>query len=484
MESQNPWANATDDIFGNSVQPEFEETQKPAPKQKKTKKGGKGKRGKSRGHDKAEVGDKQVDLEMNDATPEPVSTPAPARDDIENQKKAKQAKATTDVEMVADLEEQKTKDAPKSKVVRTGKSSNVISSEAGFTGSPETWFDNKQFKKGLIADFTHKEGGDYYFESYSNFYIHEEMLKDKVRTNSYKNAIEGNPEAFKDKVVLDIGCGTGVLSIFAARAGAKHVYGIDNADIVHYAREIVKVNNFSDQITIIQGKVEELELPVDKVDIIISEWMGYFLIYESMMDTVLFARDKWLRPGGLILPDKCIMKVAAIEDEVYKNKKLHFWDNVYGIDMTCLSSASFVEPIVDTVDDQCIVSTVDSFIEFDLNTVKVKDLEFTVPYTLKAKRDDAIHGIVTWFDIVFGGMKNEIRFSTGPFAEYTHWKQTVFYFDGSYDVGKGDELKGSIACRKSDENPRACDIKVSYHYVPPADCGVKGHSQTVQYKLR
>jgi hypothetical protein len=177
--------------------------------------------------------------------------------------------------------------------------------EEGFTGPPETWFDDVAFKKDLIADFTHKEGGDYYYESYSNFYIHEEMLKDKVRTESYRNAIEGNPDAFKDKVVLDIGCGTGVLSIFAARAGAKHVYGIDNADIVHYARHIVKVNEFEDKITIIQGKVEEIELPVEKVDIIISEWMGYFLLYESMLDTVLYARDKWLvKKGGLILPDK------------------------------------------------------------------------------------------------------------------------------------------------------------------------------------
>ena len=210
--------------------------------------------------------------------------------------------------------------------------------EEGFMGGPEGWFDNDEFKKGLVADFTHKEGGDYYFESYSNFYIHEEMLKDKVRTESYKSAIENNPESFKGKVVLDIGWGTGVLSIFAARAGAKHVYGIDNADIVHYAREIVKVNGFSDRITIIKGKVEEIELPVEKVDIIISEWMGYFLLFESMMDTVLFARDKWLNKGGLILPDKCTMHIAAIEDEDYKTKKLWFWDNVYGINKILLNN--------------------------------------------------------------------------------------------------------------------------------------------------
>lgn len=67
----------------------------------------------------------------------------------------------------------------------------------------------------------------------------------------------------------------------------------------------------------INGKVEDVELPVDKVDTIISEWMGYFLIYESMLDTVLFARDKWLRQNGMLFPDKAAMFIAGIEDEQY-----------------------------------------------------------------------------------------------------------------------------------------------------------------------
>ena len=68
---------------------------------------------------------------------------------------------------------------------------------------------------------------DYYFNSYSSYYIHEEMLKDKVRTGAYQKAILENSELFKDKIVLDIGSGTGILSFFAAQAGAKHVYGIE-----------------------------------------------------------------------------------------------------------------------------------------------------------------------------------------------------------------------------------------------------------------
>lgn len=181
------------------------------------------------------------------------------------------------------------------------KANNIMqTSEKGFTGNPENWFCDNEFNSKLSVDFVNKGNKDYYFNSYSSFYIHEDMIKDTVRTESYRKAIEGNPEAFKDKVVLDIGCGTGILSIFAARAGAKHVYGLEFADIADYAKVIVNKNNLSDKITIIKSKVEEAVLPVDKVDIIISEWMGYFLLYESMLDTVLYARDKWLVKDGLV----------------------------------------------------------------------------------------------------------------------------------------------------------------------------------------
>jgi protein arginine N-methyltransferase 1 len=106
------------------------------------------------------------------------------------------------------------------------------------------------------------------------------------------------------------------------RAGAKHVIGVDMSTIIDKAREIVERNGMSDKITLLQGKMEEVKLPFDKVDIIISEWMGYFLLYESMLDTVLYARDKYLVKDGLIFPDKATIYVAGIEDGEYKEEKI------------------------------------------------------------------------------------------------------------------------------------------------------------------
>lgn len=111
---------------------------------------------------------------------------------------------------------------------------------------------------------------------------------------------------------------------FAVKAGAKHVIGVDMSTIIHKAREIVAANGMSDKITLLQGKMEEVELPFPEVDIIISEWMGYFLLYESMLDTVLYARDRYLRKDGkgLIFPDKATIFMAGIEDGEYKDEKI------------------------------------------------------------------------------------------------------------------------------------------------------------------
>lgn len=88
--------------------------------------------------------------------------------------------------------------------------------------------------------------GDYYSDSYAHFGIHEEMLKDTVRTLTYRNSMLDNKHLFRDKVVLDVGCGTGILCMFAAKAGAKKVIGVDMSNIIDQAKKIIHANGFSD----------------------------------------------------------------------------------------------------------------------------------------------------------------------------------------------------------------------------------------------
>jgi len=332
----------------------------------------------------------------------------------------------------------------------------------------------------MLNDFGDRSKHDYYFGSYSSFHIHEEMLKDTVRTRTYQRAIMDNPADFKDKIVLDIGCGTGILSIFAARAGAKHVYAIEFAEIAIFAREIIKKNGLEDKITVLKGKMEELVLPVPQVDIIISEWMGYFLLYESMLDSVLWARDKYLVPGGKMLPDRAQLYVAAIEDGQYKHQKKTFWNDVYGVDMSCLTPTVMKEPLVDTVDSQMIMSEPCKILDLDLTTCKTSDVNFTAEYSLRMKYTDRVHGMVAWFDTPFANLQRPVMLSTSPYKKYTHWKQTVFYMEEDMDVREGEVISGSVACRQSTANFRELDVKISYHYDAPA-----GHkSCTNLYKIK
>jgi protein arginine N-methyltransferase 1 len=294
------------------------------------------------------------------------------------------------------------------------------------------------------------------------------------------NSILRNEQIFKDKIVLDVGCGTGILSLFAAKAGAAHVYGIDMSAIAESAQQIVKDNGYQDRVTIIRGKVEDVVLPVEKVDIIISEWMGYFLLYESMLDTVLFARDKWLVPDGLIFPDSCSLHLLAIEDGEYRHEKIDWWQNVYGFNMECIGKTALVEPLVDIVSPDQVCTQPCLLKTFDLKTMKKEDATFSADFKLPVMRNDYVHALVAYFDCDFNDSHKPMSFSTSPRCRSTHWKQTVFYLKDTLTVNMGEAITGHLTCAPNAKNPRDLDIEISYE--------LKGDKRswkgTQEYKLR
>lgn len=320
----------------------------------------------------------------------------------------------------------------------------------------------------------------YYWSAYAHFGIHEEMLKDQVRTGTYRRAILDHAHLFRDKIVLDIGCGSGILSMFAAQAGAAKVIGIECSAIVHLARKIVADNGFADVITLLEGKVEEIELPVPKVDIILSEWMGYFLLYEGMLETVLFARDKWLAPGGLLFPDKAVMYLCGIEDEEYKESKFEWWHDVYGFDMGAIARVALSEPLVDIAEAKAVVTDSSAFATLDLATCTKADLTFTSQWRLKCVRSDRIHAFLSFFDIYFSYGSQPVSFSTGPMAPYTHWKHTVFYLDDVLCVDRGEEITGTISVAPNAKNHRDMDIAIGYRFQGRAMSSERTH----QYYMR
>lgn len=305
---------------------------------------------------------------------------------------------------------------------------------------------------------------DYYFDSYAHFGIHEEMLKDEVRTLTYRNAIYQNKHLFKDKVVLDVGSGTGILAMFAAKAGAKHVIGIEFSNIAQQSMQIIRDNRLDHVISIVQGKVEEItDLPhgIEKVDVIISEWMGYCLFYESMMNTVLVARDRWLQPDtGVLFPDRASLYLCAIEDRQYKDDKINWWDNVYGFNMSSIRRVAISEPLVDVVDPNQVVTNSVLLKEVDLYTVRVEDLAWEADFALNCARNDYVQALVAFFTIEFTKCHKPTGFSTAPEQHYTHWKQTVFYMEESITVKRNEQICGSFSVTPNERNNRDLDFKI------------------------
>ncbi|KAA3481037.1 putative histone-arginine methyltransferase 1.3 [Gossypium australe] len=165
-----------------------------------------------------------------------------------------------------------------------------------------------------------------YFHYYGQLLHQQNMLQDYVRTGTYYAAVIENRVDFTGRVVVDVGAGSGILSLFAAQAGAKHVYAVEASEMAEYARKLIAGNPaLAQRITVIKGKVEEVEL-AEKADILISEPMGTLLVNERMLESYIIARDRFLVPNGKMFPSIGRIHMAPFSDEYLfveiANKKL------------------------------------------------------------------------------------------------------------------------------------------------------------------
>lgn len=308
-----------------------------------------------------------------------------------------------------------------------------------------------------------------YFNSYVDISVHELMLKDKPRTLSYMQFIDQNKHLFNGKVVLDVGAGTGILSCFAARAGAKMVYAVEASNMASICESIVYQNDLQDQITVIQQPVEDVILNCRYVDIILSEWMGFYLLHESMLDSVLYARDKWLSPnGGIMLPSYACLCMAPVAMKKYHSEHFAFWKNVYGFDFSpaipLAMEKFFKQPIIEVVKEDQLMSSPQKILDIDLKTVTLSEVQFlSKELHFKMEKSGSLHGFVSWFDVVFldpnGKVpESKLVLSTSPNSELTHWKQTVFFLPTPLLVDANDSIPCNLTLFQDTANKRHYNI--------------------------
>ncbi|KAK3035183.1 hypothetical protein RJ639_034571 [Escallonia herrerae] len=307
--------------------------------------------------------------------------------------------------------------------------------------------------KSTFDEKTDPSSAEMYFHYYGQLLHQQNMLEDYVRTGTYYAAVTENQADFVGRVVVDVGAGSGILSLFAAQAGAKHVYAVEASEMAAYASKLIAGNPLlSQRITVAKGKVEEVELP-EKADILISEPMGTLLVNERMLESYVIARDRFLVPNGKMFPTLGRMHMAPFCDQnLYDeiaNKAL-FWQQqaFYKVDLTPLhepaSQEYFSQPVVDAFDERLLVAQSISHM-IDFKSVKEEDLyEIDIPLRFICTNGSQIHGLACWFDVLFNGSTTKRWLTTAPGEPTTHWYQVRCVLSQPLDIMPGQEITGRL----------------------------------------
>ncbi|KAI7863208.1 S-adenosyl-L-methionine-dependent methyltransferase [Spinellus fusiger] len=277
-----------------------------------------------------------------------------------------------------------------------------------------------------------------YFGYYAMLQHQQNMLQDTVRTSTYQSAILVNrSKCFQDKLVMDVGAGSGILSFFAAQAGAKTVYAVEASEMANKMKKLVESagkngkNAFlKDKIQVINAKIEEPGLPIPQVDTIVSEPIGVLLFHERMLESYIHARDHYLKPGGAMFPAK-----DAREE-------------MFGM------------PVVGHFDPRNLITTptlADAF-GVDFSTISLSELQdITMPFDWETGYTGIMHGIAGWFDLLFTSPNVQpktptsvVELPTGPMAERTHWQQVRFLFREPLAVNATQRIHGWMRCIVND----------------------------------
>eukprot|EP00731_Ephydatia_muelleri_P018048 Em0011g88a len=251
------------------------------------------------------------------------------------------------------------------------------------------------------------------------------------------------------QVVLDVGAGSGILSFFAVQAGAQLVYAVEASSMAVHCMDLVKGNHLSNKVVVIAGKIEEITLP-EKVDIIVSEPMGYMLYNERMLESYLHAK-KFLKPGGLMYPsDGTLFAAPFMDDALYMEH--------YAKAYFCALEEYFRQPVVVYhLGGGGGASPANHVINF--STAHESDLHrMTIPVHFKLFSTGTVHGLAFWFDVCFRGSQQTVWLSTAPSQPLTHWYQVRCLFRNPIVCRCGQEITGFIYMVANER--QSYDIKI------------------------
>ena len=270
------------------------------------------------------------------------------------------------------------------------------------------------------------------------------MLFDVPRTTTFEKAIQ---QISKNKDILEIGTGTGILSLIAAKAGARSVTATEAADeTFNTAKETIKNNNLEKAIDLVQYKNKPLKFK-QKFDVIMSECLGHFAFDENMV-SVVAKYKKHLKKDGVFLPSNISLFMTLVDNADFYAQTINNWNQkTYGFDFSAMRKLSTKRIYIQTFDQKQILSSVAQIVDYDL-----KDKN---PYLLQGEqkitvtKDGLAHGFAGWFTAL---LAPGVEIDTSPSAPSTHWEQCFMPFLEPLEVKKGDVLEIKVIVKSNEKS--------------------------------
>ncbi|MFN7917543.1 MAG: class I SAM-dependent methyltransferase [Vicinamibacterales bacterium] len=270
--------------------------------------------------------------------------------------------------------------------------------------------------------------------SYESISSQGRMAFDAVRNEAYWAALAR--VVTPDSVVLDLGAGTGILGLLAARLGAKRVYLVDPSPIMTLTRDIVAANHLEDRVICLAGRLSDVEIP-EKVDVIVSVMTGNFLLTEDLLPVLFEARDRHLKPGGHLIPDAAVMEVAPVSSPGMHARHVGLWSTMqHDVDLSAcrLSAANSVHYLPDPLPEFRFLTDPTPILEMDFMTAAYEPLHATVEPT--ATESGECHGLSGWFKMRLGDQ----WLTTSPTAPRLHWSPAYLPVDPPLHIERGSTI--------------------------------------------
>jgi SAM-dependent methyltransferase len=263
--------------------------------------------------------------------------------------------------------------------------------------------------------------------------IHRTMLQDKVRTDAFEAAL--NEVVKPGSTVIDMGTGTGILAMFAAKAGATEVHAIEFTSIIERARQVAAENGLGERIVFHQGDAQDLAKTLEvRADVIVSEWLGYFVFSDGMWPAVVECRERCLNPGGVLVPSAVDLFLAPLDDREVEGP--NYWNTTpYGFDFTSLMEDELRYTQIRKVNAEGLLATPERVQQIDCATAgPVLSTDVTAEFT--CARDGELNAFCGHFS---AQLSPSVVLDTAPGLPETHWQQQVFAIQ-PVQVRKGDRI--------------------------------------------